>query len=84
MAELFFKKSIPWIRESDGTEHEAGDLAQPEPIQEPQPDRIAVLEAKVDLVAKSLAAAGTITKAQIAAAPLPEATKTELTAQAAK
>lgn len=78
MAEMFCKDDVPWIREDNGVEHEAGDLAEWQEPVEPAPDPLAVLTAKVDLLLTARIKAGEVTADMVQAADMPEAAKTEL------
>lgn len=83
MAVSFEKDGITYIREDNGVEHEAGDLAEWQEPVEPAPDPLAVLTAKVDLLLTARIKAGEVTADMVQATDMPEATKTELTDQIA-
>lgn len=78
MAELFYINGEPWIRESDGVEHEAGDMAEYQEPVEPEPDPLSVLTAKVDLLLTARIKDGSLTADMVQATDMPDVAKTEL------
>lgn len=81
MATMFEKDGKLWIKERNGVEHEAGDMAESEimPV-----DPLDEIRAKLDLVVQAKIKDGTLTTDMVAASALAETTKAELTAEIEK